>query len=52
MNSKYLVQHFMAVQCTRQSPVIDFILVAHSIRPNVQHSFGEPAQTFGFDQMS
>jgi len=27
-------------------------ILAHNIRPNVRHSFGEPAQTFGFGRMS
>ena len=27
-------------------------ILAHNIQPNVRHSFGEPAQTFGFSRMS
>jgi len=27
-------------------------ILEHNIRPNVRHSFGEPAQTFGFSRMS
>jgi len=28
------------------------VIIAHNTRPNVWHSFGEPAQTSGFGRMS
>ena len=43
VNTKYRTY---TVHCTDNIGII--LKLAHNIRPNVQHSFGELAQAFGF----
>jgi len=44
----YLLRHFLSALTSKTRCFI----LAHNIRPNVRHSFGEDAQTFGFGRMS